>query len=162
MLYTQYFYSSQHMYCLHISRTKPTHIIIRVVPASCVAIATRRFHRQPMASADPVDVSRDWEAGLVPHIRPERPNPVREWPRVPAGPDRLQSLMDMWMSGLPHENQMALKAFLFPGASPSIFAIVSNWLSPLLYFILYEILNIYSSFSILFWMLWFSEAWVQI
>ena len=126
IIYTIYFHRSPHIDFLHMSRTKPTNIIIRVVLASCVAIATRRFHRQPMASVEPVDVSRDWDAGLVPHIRPERPSPVREWPRIPAGPDRLQSLMDMWISELPHENQMALKAFLFLGANPSIFAVVSD------------------------------------
>ena len=111
IIYTIYFHRSPHIDFLHMSRTKPTNIIIRVVLASCVAIATRRFHRQPMASVEPVDVS---------------PSPVREWPRIPAGPDRLQSLMDMWISELPHENQMALKAFLFLGANPSIFAFVSD------------------------------------
>ena len=58
------------------------------------------------------DVMDEWRKGNVPHVVPDRPVPVREWPKVPAGPDRLRTLTSMWLSGLPTESQLALRAFM--------------------------------------------------
>ena len=63
-----------------------------------------------------LNVLADWLAGKVPHVNPERPKAVREWPRVPAGPDRLAKLMNMWVGGLPLESRQALRSFMLHGS----------------------------------------------
>ena len=63
-----------------------------------------------------VDVNVDWQAGRVKHIRPEKPaGASRQWPHVPAGPERLESLLAMWIGGLPTDQKSKLKSFLFLG-----------------------------------------------
>ncbi len=81
------------------------------------------FHRcrHPFRAAmdgDDVDVMDAWSRGLVPHVQPEKPVMSRgtQWPKVPAGHDRLQDLMNMWLAGLCSESKDALREFLFLGA----------------------------------------------
>ena len=66
----------------------------------------------PKLSMADFDVLHDWQHGRVPHVLPDRPVPVREWPKVSAGPDRLRRLTSMWLSGLPTDSQLALRAFM--------------------------------------------------
>lgn len=60
-----------------------------------------------------IDVLADWAAGKVEHIQPTRPTANRAWPVVSAGPQRLESLLTMWIDGLPNSMKMALHRFLF-------------------------------------------------
>ena len=57
----------------------------------------------------------EWKAGRVPHVLPVKAAAVQTWPRVPAGPDRLESLYGMWLDHMKPEKRDALRSFLFPG-----------------------------------------------
>lgn len=68
-----------------------------------------------MAHHGQYDVLEAWSSGQVPHQVPYRsPAAFAEpkWPHVPAGPDRLQQVMRMWIAGLQHEQKDSLRSFL--------------------------------------------------
>lgn len=61
---------------------------------------------------DSYDALKGWKEGQVPHVVPVRPVSVRSLPHVPAGPDRLRCLLEMWIHNLPEEEKDSLKIFL--------------------------------------------------
>eukprot|EP00438_Fugacium_kawagutii_P014006 Skav204081 [mRNA] locus=scaffold3129:117954:120142:+ [translate_table: standard] len=70
-----------------------------------------------------IDVLKDWQAGHVPDVRPSKIYDKNVWPRVSAGPERLQRLMDMWLQGLSDEVKDTLRNWLLSAESAETFKI---------------------------------------
>lgn len=66
-------------------------------------------------SESELNVLDAFKTGEVPHIKPEVPCPSRSWPRIPAGPERLEQLLSLWFAELPDHRKDSLRAFLSLG-----------------------------------------------
>lgn len=92
-----------------------------------------------------LDILQEWREGRVPHVQPSLPQAKRVWGRVPAGPDRLEKLLGMWIDKLPEDRKDALRLFLPLEVQVKVafefWKSLSSrlWTSSLTYYILYTI-----------------------